>query len=319
MTTTSTPRPRQRWTLRAVLALAATLALLTPALVSAPVAQAGICRQLGYGASCRIDFANPGNSGKGGGGGRNIPLCNLGKDTNYAEVACANDSGHWSNEWQCYVLPLDPQPTKDDPVWGDDIAGGRAIYSCMGKNEDGEWRPRENVSWKGRPPTETGNVQGGQGQIEDVLGMQFDAFYIGMAPQSRAGSGLSNGRTMGIVGENVWMWFVETPNTPWFKETEAGDEDGYWLRARATHTTWDMGDGSAIKTCTKEQMVAFEPHLKDEKPQCGHTYTKPGFYNVNMWTHFRVTWNDSNGHGGEYISIRRNLTVAIGEAQVVNE
>lgn len=324
----TTHAPGLTWRGRAVAMLSCTLLMLVPGLVMAPSASAdSICSRLGYGANCRIDFGNPGNSGSGGGGsGR--PPCNLGP-AEYRGVACSTDAGLWSNEWQCYVLPMSPQPTANDPEWADEIESGATIYECTphegGDDDDddngggGEIELRAHI---GPTPTVIGNSEDERRDLlQTALAMRFEALFIGMAPTPDliAGQPRGSGNRMGIVGMPVWMWARETPFTPWEVTTTDFDDGDYWARAKVVHTTWDMGDGSGQIRCTREQMKEYHTWMADRTPECGHTYTKPGRYHINMWTTFRVTWNDVNGEGGEFITIRRSMYARIGESQVVNQ
>lgn len=305
---------------RLLATLSATALLLAPSLMSAPPAQASICTQLGYGANCIIDFGNPGNNGDGGdgGGGPVRPPCHTG-GPDYTGVSCSHDYGLWSNDWQCYVLPMSPQPDPSDPEWGADVRAGKAVYDCRGM-DGGEVTASEPRSWPGRPPTVIGNLEvGGHELIEGLLNMRFEAHYVGMAPRpSPIGTG-GYGEHMGVVGAPVWLWTINTPFTPWDppRVGSPSDAEGYWVDAKVTKVSWDMGDGTPKFTCTRDQMVEFEKWMKDRTPTCGHTYTEPGNYMVNMWTHFEVRWNDVHGEGGEEIVIRRSTVARIGESQVL--
>lgn len=309
---------------RLLTVLSTTLLLVAPSLVAAPPANAGICESLGLGAQCRIDFGNPENSmgikaGKGddNGNGPVRPLCNLGPPK-FDGVPCLSDAGLWSNDWQCYVVPMAPQPDASDPKWGKDIAKGAHVYDCSGW--DGKHvLPSKPRAEAGRPSTLIGNVSlDKKEQLERALGIELNSLFVGMAPKPTAGS-KSRGAGMGVVGTQVWMWGNPTPFTPWERETPKDDPSGYWAHARVTHLSWDMGDGTPRKVCTRAQMVEYQPWMKNRTPECGHKYTKPGRYWVNMWTHFRVEWNDVHGLGGEEIILRRSMTVRIGENQVVNQ
>lgn len=320
--------PQLSWRARVVAVLSASLMLLAPGLISAPSAHAdSICERLGYGASCRLDFGNPGNSGAGGSGGSDgprIPRCNLGSygaGKNRIGVPCSNDAGLWSNAWGCYVLPFSPQPEANDPVYGEDIKAGRAVYRCVGVNPDNtaEFIEREARAVPGTPPTQIGSVDvDGRDQLERALGTQFNALFIGMAPVPFVPGQRATGSEMGVVGLPTWLWTTPTPFTPFDVEMVDTGGTGYRVEAHVVSTTWDMGDGSPKITCSRGEMVEYQPWMKNRTPTCGHTFDKPGRYYVNMWTNFRVTWVDSNGPGGELIRIRRGMVVRIGESQVVN-
>ena len=53
------------------------------------------------------------------------PACSMPDGT---AVACTAENGDWSQEMQCYIQILDPQPSMTNPIWAGNTTG--AIYNC---------------------------------------------------------------------------------------------------------------------------------------------------------------------------------------------
>lgn len=309
---------RGRVTRRLLAVLSSTAMLLAPSLMSAPPASAGddICTRLGYGANCVIDFGNPSNSGGDGDSGPGRPPCNLGAP-DFTGVPCSGDAGLWSNAWQCYVYPMSPPPDPSDPQWSKELAAGKTVYDCAGF--DGKnLEPSKPRAIKGDPPTVIGSIREIDTRefVGRALGIRFESLIPSLAPRPTPRYQSERGAATGVVGAQVWMWALQTAYTPFYVEA-SGAGGRYWVKAKITHTRWDMDDGSPVKTCQTWQMKVYDESLKNETPRCGHKYTKPGRYYVMMWTHFRVEWNDVNGPGGREIIVRRGVVVRVGESQVI--
>lgn len=295
---------------RLVAVVTAALALAAVGQPGASGSESGICSKLGQTARCRISFGSPPSNGGGGGGGGGTgekpkPLCNTGPP-DYHGVSCSSTTGIWSNEEQCYLGENTDEISTDDPAWGGHTDG--KLYDCIGQHGE-----NKGTRWFAQPPTLAGWDP--QRMMEKILGIEFVAFPVGIAPSAKK---YESGNA-GIVGAPVWMWaadrFTGNYADPPIEVREPGTP--FFLRAATTHTFWDMGDGTT-KKCGAG--TPYAPYLRlKESPDCGHRYTEPGIYRVTIRTHWRIEWQDVNGGGGKDLEFTRSTLIRVYEAQTVTK
>lgn len=307
------------WRERVLGVLCVTLLFLVASLAVAPPSDAQICKRFGYKANCRIVFGGDksdgggDDGGGGGGGGVTRPLCHLGAP-DYRGVPCDSDSaGPWSNQHQCYILPSETPPDPSDPEYRED----GEWYSCMGVAEDGTTPVPKEDFWAAEPPRSPigGNLKE---DLETAIGIDFLAMYPGIAPEPIPNGGRWDDYRMGAVGNWVWMWPRE-PLGGMYEPPKAEDPStGYFVEASVKKLEWDMGDGTIV-TCTGPP-VPYMPYMEDRRPECGHTYEKPGTYMVRVKTTWTVKYRDANGYDEiDFELPHRSVFVRIGENQVVNK
>lgn len=226
-------------------------------------------------------------------------------------VPCSGKEGEWSNELQCYVRRMDPQPPPSNPLWqGRGSATGGAIYTCSSPDVyTALWLANPpDVAAQGPTPRELA-----QRAVEQ---MNLRAIDIGVAPSPDG---------VGLVGVPVWLWVDNpTPNT-FGPETESASAGGVTVTAtaRVHRLTWDMGDGTTIE-CTSAGTPYQESFGFEESPDCGHSYTTEshgqagGKYTVTATSDWVVEWEGAGQTGTitlDGLVAQVELTVA--EAQVL--
>ncbi|WP_245929074.1 hypothetical protein [Murinocardiopsis flavida] len=108
-----------------------------------------------------------------------------------------------------------------------------------------------------------------------------------------------------LVRVPVWLW---VDDESWRSESAEAEVPGGSVSVTATPTVadWSMGDGSTV-SC-EGPGVPFTAGRDDpaaESPECGHTYTRAsagepqGAYRVGVEVTWEVTWESSEGDGGE--------------------
>lgn len=224
-------------------------------------------------------------------------------------VDCEVDGGYWSNDKQCYVKLVDPQPAKDDPVWQGHKTGG--IYGCKVGAGGAAW-PSALFWSESTPAGPAAPVDPAVVAQTIVEQMELRAITIGMVPEDFPGS-------MGIVGLPVWLW-VDSPSEQTFGPmTRSASLDGVTVTATAhvTKVWWEMGDGGAV-TCWSAGTPFTDGHGGEKSPDCGYTYSKQGTYTVRATSFWSVDWTASTGVSGSIpLRFSQSRTVQVGEIQVV--
>jgi hypothetical protein len=230
-------------------------------------------------------------------------------------IACSSEHGFWSNEWQCYLRAVSPQPGADDPAWGGrNPADGGAIYGC--------YRPADGVltfTWIAEPPTPAADGPSPREVAEMAVDqMNLQAITIGIVPEPGEGS-------VGLVGMPVWMWAADPgPSTvgPISATASAGGIT-VTATARIHDITWDMGDGSTV-VCRGAGTPFQESYGRQESPDCGHVYTtssagKPGDrFTVTATSDWVITWEGAGQTGTIRMDgLSESVQIAVGEAQVL--
>ena len=91
-----------------------------PESLSAPALPAAAGpRDTGSGQSCYFDPSRQGLTG-----------------TPAGPVRCTSQYGMWSNTYNCYISPADPEPPGGDPSWQGHQPGDGAVYQCYQPQTD---------------------------------------------------------------------------------------------------------------------------------------------------------------------------------------
>ena len=233
-------------------------------------------------------------------------------DTTYGRdepVPCEADGGYWSNDRQCYVKLVDPQPPKSDPIWQGQTVGG--IYTCS-VGSRGAPGPYASFWSDSAPAGPAAPVDPAVVAQTIVTQMELRAITIGMVPEEGPDS-------IGLVGLPVWMW-VDAPSEQTFGPmTRSASLGGVTVRATAqvSKVWWQMGDGGAV-TCWTAGTPFTDGHGGQSSPDCGYTYLKQGTYTVQATSYWSVDWTANTGVSGSIpLEFSQSRTVQIGEIQVV--
>jgi hypothetical protein len=204
----------------------------------------------------------------------------------------------------------DPQPPKDDPVWGGHTDG--AIYDCVvsPRVEPGRFvAPVTLRYWSASaPPAPPDPAELAQ---QAVASMGLQAVRVGIVPEPVAGS-------VGLVGMPNWMWVAQPDAQTFGPITRTASAAGWTVTATAQvqHVSWDMGDGQVIN-CTGPGTPYEVSYGKQDSPDCGHTYTRQGTYTVAATARWVVTWSGIGQAGTIPMDLTQTAPVTIGEAQVL--
>ncbi len=224
-------------------------------------------------------------------------------------VECEADGGYWSNDKQCYVKLMDPQPAKDDPVWQGHSTGG--IYGCTVGAGGAAW-PTASFWSESAPAGPAAPVDPAVVAQTIVEQMELRAITIGMVPEDSPGS-------MGIVGLPVWMW-VDSPSEQTFGPmTRSASLGGVTVTATASVSKiwWQMGDGGAV-TCWSAGTPYTDGHGGEQSPDCGYIYSKQGTYTIRATSYWSVDWTATTGVSGSIpLEFTQSRMVQVGEIQVV--
>ncbi|MEU9044522.1 ATP/GTP-binding protein [Kitasatospora sp. NPDC048343] len=252
------------------------------------------------------------SGGGGGGGGGGGARCVI----DGAEVACSVDKYGWFNpNDSCYWKALDPQPPADSIRWkiaagtpADWQPGQGALYSrtCLAKGAE---LMSGDIYSATPPPGLGGMVDPAQLAQQAVESMRLTGADIGIAPKPGSKS---------LVGLPVWLW-TAVKDTTWGPKVASVSAGGITVTATAhvDRIIWTTGDG-ATETC-RSPGKPYLPEYGAAQPECGHTYTKAGQYEINATSKWVVDWTATTGQGGRITTDRQAATaVTIAEAQALN-
>lgn len=230
-------------------------------------------------------------------------------------VPCTSDAGYWSNGYNCYVQPLDPQPAAGDPSWLGHEPGDGAIYQCF--------QPQTGIvvlTWAQDPPPNSGSgpTPGDVAQLA-IEDMELRAINIGIAPEPGADS-------IGLVGMPVWMWASSPDDHTFGPITASASAGGITITAtaRVHKITWDMGDGTEPVVC-RTAGTPYTPEFgRQESPTCGHVYSTSSAhenddkFTVTAISDWVVTWTGGGQSGVRRLNgLQRSVAITVGEAQVL--
>ncbi|MFE5334758.1 hypothetical protein ACFQ8E_02495 [Isoptericola sp. NPDC056573] len=268
--------------------------------------------------------ADPGDppDGPGGGGSGSERQCKVPGGYGLPEyvVDCRTDAGTWNASRLCYEKLVSPQPPTSDPVWdGNDegyivtcspseewcnevaIPGGTGPAACLTTTDGWQENP------PGAPPADPAAIA-----RRAFAALPLTAIDIGIVPEDGPGR-------VGLVGMPTWMWARSpTANQVGPRETSATDQGlTVSLDARVDRVVWDMGDGTTV-TCDGPGTPYQDSYGKKESPDCGHTYTRQGEYQVTATTYWVADWTGGDQSGqltDDFTSPATTITV--GELQVL--
>jgi hypothetical protein len=229
-------------------------------------------------------------------------------------VPCSSEAGYWSNDYNCYISLVAPQPAAGDPSWQGHDAGDGAVYQC--------YQPQTALLvwiWsQGPPPNSGAGPTPGEVAHLAIKDMNLTAINIGIAPEPGSDS-------IGLVGMPVWMWATNPDDHTYGPVTASASAGGITVTAtaRVLKLTWLMGDGTKVVCHTAG--TPYQPSYgMQESPDCGHIYTKSSSheederFTVTAISDWVVTWAGAGQSGTIRLNgLQRSVEVAIGEAQVL--
>ncbi len=230
------------------------------------------------------------------------------RDVKNEPVPCESASGWWSNERQCYVQLMDPQPAPGHVLWEGRTDG--AIYLCT---FDYGFAVMPLPFWSDSMPAGPAAPVDPAVVAQTIVNqMELRAITIGMVPEDSPGS-------MGVVGLPAWMW-VDAPSEQTFGPmTRSASLGGVSVTAtaRVTKVLWEMGDGGAV-TCTSPGTPFSDGDGGQESPDCGYTYARQGTYTIRATSYWSVDWTSTSGPSGSIpLQFTQSRILLVGEIQVV--
>jgi hypothetical protein len=217
---------------------------------------------------------------------------------------------------QCIPVGLaDPQPSKSNPVWEGHTDG--AIYVCLrgiaAGGGGGISAPVEIQFWAEPPPVAPPPPDPEDLARQAIASMGLHAVNIGIVPEPVAGS-------IGLVGMPTWMWAANPGETTVGPITRTASAGGFTVTAtaRLESIVWTMGDGSTV-TCAGAGTPYADSYGKTSSPDCGHTYTRQGRYNMSATSYWTVAWQGIGETGTIPLDFVNGTAITMGEAQVITQ
>lgn len=230
-------------------------------------------------------------------------------------VPCTSDASYWSNEYNCYISIVDPQPPAGDPNWQGHKPGDGAVYNC--------YQPQTDLLfwwiWAQDPPPNSG-AGPTPGEVAQLAIDQMDlqAITMGITPEPGDGN-------VGIVGMPVWLWAVNPDSHTVGPISASASAGGMTVTATARlhRLTWDMGDGTTV-ACNGAGTPYEASYGNTTSPDCGHVYERSsstssgGKFKVTATSDWVITWEGAGQTGTIRLNgLARSVEISVGEAQVL--
>jgi hypothetical protein len=235
-------------------------------------------------------------------------------------IDCTSPIGTWSNERQCWVSVLDPQPPLGDPRWEGHTDG--TLYAC-------------------RPPGagDTGTAGGGTGGgaytfwaapgagapvLVDPVELAERAVDRMALRAPRIGATPLDPDAALLVGMHAWFWLEDAgprSHGPIERTVTAGPVS-VTARATVTKVVWQTGDGTTV-VCRGAGTPWAPQRGTGPSPTCGHRYDLPsadepdGAYRVRATTHWRVEWDGAGQSGVLTFTMSGSRALRVSELQVL--
>ena len=226
------------------------------------------------------------------------------------EIDCTSRLGVWSEERQCFVQRVSPQPAPDHPIWEGRDEG--TIYQCVqpgatfsAGNGTGFWFWAPSAGAAGAPVL-VDPVTLAEKAIER---MDLVSPTIGMTPLT-AGAPL-------LVGMDAWLWVENAGPHGYGPITRTATAGPVSVRATAkvTRVVWNLGDGTRL-TCRSAGTPWSPDRGTGASPTCGHRYLTPsaaepdGTFTVRATAHWQVEWAGAGQSGRHHLHDGRHAGAA---------
>jgi hypothetical protein len=233
------------------------------------------------------------------------------------DIPCTSSAGTWSQDRECFVEKVSPQPDVSATQWNGQTGG--AIYQCTPPGASFSagsgvgywfWAP---ASGETGSPTLVDPVTLAERAVDR---MNLIAPQVGLTPLEPGAPAL--------VGMETWLWIDNAglrANGPITRTATAGPVS-VTATAHVTEVEWDMGDGTHV-TCR----TAGTPWTPDQStgpsPECGHRYSTPstrepgGTFTVKATAHWRVDWRGAGQSGRVTFTMSGTRDVPVTELQTL--
>ena len=264
--------------------------------------------------------STPGNPSSGGSGAAQVGskspskrVCTYKGD----EITCTSALGVWSEERQCFVQRVSPQPAVDHAIWEGRDEG--TIYHCVQPGSafsagvgNGFWFWAPSAGSAGAPVL-VDPVTLAEKAIER---MELEPPTIGMTPLT-AGAPL-------LVGMDAWLW-IDNAGAHGFgpiTRTATAGPVSVTATAEVTKVVWDLGDGTRL-TCRNAGTPWSPKKGTGPSPTCGHRYLAPstaeptGSFTVRATAHWQVEWTGAGQSGNITFTMDGTRQQPVTEVQVL--
>ncbi len=275
----------------------------------------------GGGATVSIGVGNStSTSGRGSAGAASGRGTSAGTRTcthNGHTIACTGSSGVWSQERQCWVQRVSPQPDLTGTQWADLTDG--AIYQCTvpgagfsAGTGTGYWFWAPAAGQAGAPVL-----------IDPVVLAERAVEQMGLRAPALTMTPRDPDAPL-LVGVDAWLWLDDADRTmvgPVTRTASAGPVS-VTATAAVTSVEWDLGDGTRL-TCDGPGTPWSPDQGTGPSPTCGHRYLTPsstqsdGTFTVRATTHWQVDWSGAGQSGQITFSLDDTRELRVDEVQVL--
>ena len=236
---------------------------------------------------------------------------------NGEEITCTSALGVWSEDRQCFVMRVSPQPPADHAIWeGRDVG---TVYQCVQPNAafsagvgHGFWFWAPSAGDAGAPVL----VDPVTLAEEAVERMDLVSPAIGMTPLT-AGAPL-------LVGMDAWLWIDNAGPHGYgpITRTATAGPVSVTATAEVTKVIWELGDGTTV-TCHNAGTPWSPTMGTGPSPTCGHRYRTPsdaepnGTFTVRATAHWQVSWTGAGQSGRITFTMNGERDQPVTEVQVL--
>ncbi|GAA4898808.1 PKD domain-containing protein [Streptomonospora salina] len=217
-----------------------------------------------------------------------------------AEVVCSQITG------ECRILADDPGESGDSPnsEQAADESGTTEVVSECERETAGA--PAEDCLFTDGLPS-TGGDQPSPDEVarQAIEELDLPLPQVGLAPPTGTG----------LVGAPVWMWVEDDGWSPVSRTATAGSVS-VTATATPTSVTWHMGDGASV-ACSGPGTPYTRDADASASPDCGHSYSAPGEYEITATVHWSIEWQGGGASGTDSLTRTSSDTLRIGEGQAL--
>lgn len=236
------------------------------------------------------------------------------------DIACTSPDGTWSNQRQCWVKRITPDPPPGDPRWEGHTEG--AVYSCRppgageGGTSGGGFGGGAYTFWVPDAASAPDLVDPVELAEEAIERMRLVAPRIALTPE--------DSDSPVLVGMNTWLWVDNAGPTSVgpITETATAGSTSVTATAEVSEVTWATGDGSTV-TCAGPGTKWTRQQGTGPSPTCGHRYLRSSItepdrtFDLTATAHWTVNWSGAGQSGAITFTLTGAREVEVTEVQVL--
>jgi hypothetical protein len=215
-------------------------------------------------------------------------------------IDCTASDGTWSNQRQCWVRRLAPQPPQGDPRWEGHTEG--AVYACRppgageGGTAGGATGGGAYTFWA--PPGD-----GTPELVDPIVLAERAVDQMALRAPRVAATPLDPGAPL-LVGMDAWFWLAqdEPRDVGPLRRTVTAGPVSVTAEARVTSVVWQTGDGATV-VCSGPGTPWTPERGTGPSPTCGHRYEASsagepeGAFRLRATTQWQVDWAGAGQSG----------------------